>query len=109
MLNFLVFSYLWAFKISCTAKLSMKIFITPGPGCLLGQYYRHTNCIEVPVFFFGNVEALSASDRKSVQRSFGKISLSNIHEKFFPLRQHFERRVLSICSVIPRSPGSSVG
>ena len=31
MLNFLIFLYLRAFKISCSAKLSMKVFIISGP------------------------------------------------------------------------------
>ena len=39
-----------------------------------------------------NAEALSGNDRKSVQRSFGKISLSSIPEQILPLRIQFDRR-----------------
>ena len=42
MLNFLIFSYLRAFKISCSTQLSMKRFITSGPGDRLHRKWLFT-------------------------------------------------------------------
>ena len=44
--NFFIFSYLCAFKISCSIELSRKKFYTSGPGMILAVFGPHSNLLK---------------------------------------------------------------